>query len=102
MTAPDGNVHAWLDPLYTPPSGVYSLRVLRTISVIWVNDERKMIAFRLGFSTSCAASVSRVSVLRDPALPPKSTSCASESTAAFWASVAGRQLYAIYCIHAAL
>jgi hypothetical protein len=48
-----------------------------------------MIAFRLGLSVSRTASISRVSVFRDPAAPPKSRISAELFRALIWAVVFG-------------
>src|ERR1700733_8212493 len=61
------------------------------MSVISTKEERKTMARRLGFSYSCTASINIVSVLREPAEPPKSSMSAFESSAAFCATVAGIQ-----------
>src|ERR1700761_7623672 len=61
-------------------------------SVISTKEERKMMARRLGLRYSCTASISMVSVLREPAEPPKSRMSACESSAACCAAVAGIQL----------
>src|SRR5215471_9085342 len=90
--APEGKVQVQEGaPTKFAPMGLYRRSVLSTMSVICVNCWRKMMARRFGLLPSRAASTSIVSVLREPAAPPKNKMSAVDSRADCCAAVLGAQ-----------
>src|SRR5215467_2942501 len=90
--APEGKVQVQEGaPTKFAPMGLYRRSVLSTMSVICVNCWRKMMARRFGLLPSRAASTSIVSVLSEPAAPPKNKMSAVDSRADCCAAVLGAQ-----------